>query len=245
MEIKPTSPEGVYASWVILSQDKAVKHCDKSAFSRLGSSVPKPTRWFWGVQDSPTNTRKKIKLHYQNKDYQGSVNIYSNDLSQIYWPADLHKAMGFIDIPDSYPDLLFERIGVDYYKVTVIGDVLYDSLVSVIITDNHSEGKQVQYYTTKYERSSINRNAAIKIHGTKCMACGFDFEATYGEIGKNFIEVHHTKPLYSLEQETIIDPKNDLICLCSNCHRMIHRKRYKVFSLEELRSIIRKQGKVK
>ena len=70
------------------------------------------------------------------------------------------------------------------------------------------------------------------------MACGFDFEATYGEIGKNYIEVHHTKPLYSLEQETIVNPRTDLVCLCSNCHRMIHRKRDSILTLEELKEII-------
>ena len=70
------------------------------------------------------------------------------------------------------------------------------------------------------------------------MACGFDFEATYGELGKNYIEVHHTKPLSSMEQETIVNPETDLVCLCSNCHRMIHRKRDDILSLAELQSII-------
>lgn len=57
------------------------------------------------------------------------------------------------------------------------------------------EGKKVQYYTTRYERKPKNRKAAIKIHGTRCMACGFDFEKVYGERGKDYIEVHHVVPL--------------------------------------------------
>jgi hypothetical protein len=80
---------GTYASWEIITQNKAIKHCDKSVFSRLGSSVPKPTRWFWGIDGMQPNTRKKIILNYQSKDYQGTVNIYSNNLSQIYWYSDL------------------------------------------------------------------------------------------------------------------------------------------------------------
>jgi 5-methylcytosine-specific restriction protein A len=229
---------GTYASWEIFTQNKAIKHCDKSVFSRLGSSVPKPTRWFWGIDGMQPNTRKKIILNYQSKDYQGTVNIYSNDLSQIYWYSDLKEAFGFIVNPESYPDLLFERIGLDHYKVSVLNTTGTDSLESVLISECISEGKRVQYYTTKYERNSTNRNEAIKIHGTRCMACGFDFEATYGEIGKNYIEVHHTKPLYSLEQETIVNPRTDLVCLCSNCHRMIHRKRDSILTLEELKEII-------
>ena len=231
---------GSYASWEILTLDKAIKHCDKSVFSRLGSSVPKPTRWFWGINDMPRNTRKKIFLNYKNQDYHGTVNIYNNDLSQIYWYNDLKVALGLVVNPESYPDLLFERIGLDHYKVSVLNTNGIDSLESILISESNTEGKQVRYYTTKYERNSSNRAEAIKIHGTKCMACGFDFEATYGEIGKDFIEVHHTKPLYSLEQEILVNPQTDLVCLCSNCHRMIHRKRDNILSVEDLKAIIAK-----
>lgn len=72
------------------------------------------------------------------------------------------------------------------------------------------------------------------------MACGFDFEEVYGELGRNFIEVHHIKPLYSLDEEVVIDPATDLVCLCSNCHRMIHRKRDSILSLEDLIKILKK-----
>ncbi|MBR3918614.1 MAG: HNH endonuclease [Clostridia bacterium] len=73
------------------------------------------------------------------------------------------------------------------------------------------------------------------------MVCGFDFEKTYGDLGKDFIEVHHTKPLFSLEEEVKINPRTDLVCVCSNCHRMIHRKRDSIISIDELKKIINKQ----
>ena len=143
---------------------------------------------------------------------------------------------------DFYPDMVFDRIGKDYYNVSFLNTSNNAAaLESVLISDGNNEGRVIQYYTTKYERSTTNRNAAIKIHGTKCMACGFDFEATYGELGKNYIEVHHTKPLFSLEQETIVNPETDLVCLCSNCHKMIHRKRDDILSLAELQTIITEQ----
>ena len=58
-----------------------------------------------------------------------------------------------------------------------------------------------------------------------CKACGFDFAKRYGEeLGKGFIECHHNKPLHSLRpgSKTRL---SDLSLLCSNCHRMIHRRR--------------------
>nr|WP_244996061.1 HNH endonuclease [Eubacterium callanderi] len=71
------------------------------------------------------------------------------------------------------------------------------------------------------------------------MICGFDFEEKYGEYGKDFIEVHHIKPLSNMKNEEVINPETDLVCVCPNCHRMIHRKRDSVLSIEELKKIIK------
>lgn len=67
------------------------------------------------------------------------------------------------------------------------------------------------------------------------MACGFNFERIYGLLGKGFIEVHHVIPLADMDKvET--NPKKDLIVLCSNCHRMVHRKHGVCLSLGELKA---------
>ncbi|PGQ44865.1 HNH endonuclease, partial [Bacillus thuringiensis] len=76
----------------------------------------------------------------------------------------------------------------------------------------------------KYERNIKNRKKAIEIHGLNCYACGFNFEEIYGERGKDFIEIHHIKPLSTLEEAIVIDPETDLVPLCANCHRMVHRR---------------------
>lgn len=110
-------------------------------------------------------------------------------------------------------------------------------LTSYIIEDR-PDGKVRMRYTTQYERNPINRRNAIKIHGTVCQACGFDFEKTYGEIGKDYIEVHHVKPLHEGEGSVPINAETDLICVCANCHRMIHRRKDKVLSLKELQNLL-------
>jgi len=58
----------------------------------------------------------------------------------------------------------------------------------------------------------------------RCEACHFDFEESYGERGRGFIEAHHTKPLESL-LEGSKTKLEDLALLCANCHRMIHATR--------------------
>ena len=107
---------------------------------------------------------------------------------------------------------------------------------------NKAEGNRIEFFTTRYERNLKYRDAAIKIHGTQCQICGFDFEKMYGYIGKNYIEVHHKKPLFSLEEEMIPDPETDMIIICSNCHRMIHRKKNNIITPEKLKEIICEQN---
>lgn len=110
---------------------------------------------------------------------------------------------------------------------------------------NRSEGKRIEYYVTKYERNPKYREQAIKIHGFTCKICGFNFETFYGRLGEEYIEVHHLKPLYTLKEEIIPNPETDMICVCSNCHRMLHRYRDSIISPEELKTRLRQQKEYK
>jgi len=56
-----------------------------------------------------------------------------------------------------------------------------------------------------------------------CEACAFDFQKTYGEHGKDFIECHHLNPLAFSTGNTRTH-SDDLALLCANCHRMVHAK---------------------
>ncbi|MFF2529744.1 EVE domain-containing protein [Brevibacillus sp. NPDC058079] len=68
-----------------------------------------------------------------------------------------------------------------------------------------------------------------------CEACDADFKHIYGERGIDFIEGHH-KRLVSEMTEGEKTKVEDIAMLCSNCHRMIHRK--PLISVEELRKLI-------
>lgn len=100
------------------------------------------------------------------------------------------------------------------------------------------EGYQVGYYVNRYERDPKNRAKAIEIHGLTCFGCGFNFESVYGKRGKGYIEIHHTKPLSQLDKPMEIKPETDLIPLCANCHRIVHRSQHDVLSLEDLKKLL-------
>lgn len=69
-----------------------------------------------------------------------------------------------------------------------------------------------------------------------CECCGFDFVKTYGPLGDGFIECHHIKPISEITpgEKTSLD---DLSLVCSNCHRMIHRKK-PWLTISELKTLI-------
>lgn len=64
-----------------------------------------------------------------------------------------------------------------------------------------------------------------------CEACKTDLGEVYGDLGEGYIEAHHRLPVAQLE-EGATTKVSDLVALCPNCHRMIHRNG--LISVEEL-----------
>jgi 5-methylcytosine-specific restriction protein A len=103
------------------------------------------------------------------------------------------------------------------------------------------EGAKTLIEVNRYERSRVNRAACIAHHGAQCQACGFDFRVTYGAIGKEVIEVHHKVPVSSMGASYSINPITDLVPVCANCHRMLHR-RNPPYSVQELRGFLNQKN---
>lgn len=87
------------------------------------------------------------------------------------------------------------------------------------------EGAMMQVTVNAYERNPTARRACIEHYGCSCQVCGFNFGETWGELGKDFIHVHHLKEISSIGEEYEVDPINDLVPVCPNCHAMAHRSR--------------------
>jgi 5-methylcytosine-specific restriction protein A len=81
----------------------------------------------------------------------------------------------------------------------------------------HVERERNQGLRQRKIRSVLARSGSLA-----CEVCELDFGEFYGDRGQGYIECHHVEPLHATgERSTRI---NDLALLCSNCHRMIHRK---------------------
>ncbi|BCW66092.1 hypothetical protein NicSoilB4_08550 [Arthrobacter sp. NicSoilB4] len=106
----------------------------------------------------------------------------------------------------------------------------------------YPEGAVTRVEVNRYERSPEARRACIAHYGSSCAACGFSFEQKYGEIGKDFIHVHHVVPVSQLGSSYELDPISDLIPLCANCHAMAHQGVGTPRTVAELRRIIGDAG---
>jgi len=85
------------------------------------------------------------------------------------------------------------------------------------------EGAVESVVVNRYERDGRNRAIAIKAHGLTCAVCDFNFGEVYGQLGYGFIVVHHVTPVSKLGADYVINPVADLVCICANCHVMVHR----------------------
>lgn len=107
-------------------------------------------------------------------------------------------------------------------------------------TEEHIEGATKQVYINAYERNRKAREACIKHYGVKCVVCTFSFEEKYGPIGKDFIHVHHLRPIAKQSGKHTVNPINDLRPVCPNCHAMLHLSD-PPYTIEELVEIISAQ----
>lgn len=246
-------------SWEIHSSTISVKHTDKSVFLHHGTGIPIDTRKFFEIDRLKEGERLTISIHHNSIDYDAYF-ILANNRTRLFWKSDFSKLLKshypkwhkiFSDdvrFSDNPPVIRFEKIPSESntYKIDLIDPSAIEQDIEAEVSDNYEprkDGTVKEYYGKRYERIPANRQKAIEIHGTTCFVCGFNFSAVYGDRGEGFIEVHHIMPLYQAEEAQYINPSTDLLPVCSNCHRMIHRKSDNVLSIEELSQLIKMSQK--
>lgn len=123
--------------------------------------------------------------------------------------------------------------GVSSYEVSIPVKIIWqfnnpyenrnERIAEEILPETLTEGVSKSILVNKYERNPIARRLCIEHYGLQCQVCNFNFHEFYGEIGRDFIHVHHLKLMSEIKQEYVIDPINDLIPVCANCHAMLHK----------------------
>lgn len=189
--------------------------------------------------------RKGEQINYVNIDFDVIRNPVSNDMllmeqlkkidSHFTWSS---QSSG-IEIPE-YIAIKIETL----WKEMAGSDVTNLSrneigIEEIVYPERYTEGALTQITVNKYERDVKARKACLKEYGYICGVCNENLADKYGELGKEFIHVHHIVPLNEIKREYKINPITDLIPLCPNCHAIIHRKT-PAYTPDELRSILGK-----
>lgn len=192
----------------------------------------------------------------------GRVNKSYYESSTEVWPDDTYPHRFEFDIVETYDNSVY--FGTEFFNDEFVEAVRYsactqgsitrassiEKLEDITLDENEEqdeeehesgyEGKPILRLHKSRERSAKlvkqKKQQVIKETGKlACEVCSMDFKSVYGELGANFAECHHKNPL-SLRDENKETKLSDLAIVCSNCHRMLHRKRpwLKVEALKEI-----------
>lgn len=164
----------------------------------------------WDLSDGAGNINLAIEKLNQVFDFE--LSYFETELTA--WKED--PARKIRPMPHSQQELI---------RNTDLPEILY------------IEGAQKQILSNQYERNPRARARCIAVHGSACAVCGFDFGLVFGEEFSGKIEVHHKKPISEIGGRYAVDPVNDLIPVCPNCHMMLHSKPDGVYSIEELKAM--------
>ena len=173
-----------------------------------------------------------LSLDWRKLETKGSAAIIRKiSLDESRWNAVFDQAI---------EDLLLVKqvFGQFYNKKGRIQPRLYLNLDYEEIENPEAlfEGAKKTMVVNRYERDPEARRQCIEAHGCLCNICGLDFSEMYGKVGEGFIHVHHIVPLSTIDEEYIVNPINDLIPVCPNCHAMLHRLENGTnLTIEELR----------
>ncbi len=160
-----------------------------------------------------------------------SVDLNDNNEWDNYIDWHLNIAKKFIETFPSYINKLDKKIN---NVVSSAPGIIYPDEVG----GDLFEGAQKKVIVNTYERNLEAREECLKEKGYNCSICDLNFEDRYGDIGKNFIHVHHLKQISDIKKGYKVNPVKDLIPVCPNCHAMLH-KRNPPYTITELKDIIK------
>ncbi len=145
---------------------------------------------------------------------------------------------------------IWRELSSDRAELRKLANVITNSVSTTKIEDNNispeeedfPEGKVLyRLHRTRERNRELVKKAKDKRKKEagvlKCDVCQFNFFEKYGDIGADYIECHHTKPVSELEDSDKTQLK-DIALVCANCHRMLHRKR-PWLSIEQLKGLLK------
>jgi hypothetical protein len=196
----------------------------------------------WTIEGTPTKTQTEFKLvglyvARTVEEDEGSFRIDGELVHQLSPRVRLNSVPWFPEFKTQQANfsLGFNRVGAEF--VCKLQELL-PKLPAIEQTEpfpevesllRMREGQRSSFQASRRQRAQglvdeKKKQAKRRSGGAlRCEACLFDFLEAYGTLGEDFCEVHHLTPL-SRHESTTDTSLDELAILCSNCHRMIHRR---------------------
>jgi len=244
-----TSPQqayfGVHSNWISLCVGNIwlaafSKTFSKSVWLLVDNSLP-DSRFDFELAKS---TKRYIPLYWLKVVPEKITEILQ---SQDIWNSYANACLKVFESPISQLNIPKNRI--NKVRVSDLAPSITEQLpeeVASSFSDEQIEFAEggIQEVTVELrKRNPLLRKQAIARLGYRCQICGFSFEEFHGELGKDYIEVHHLRPLSDRESEAITGIE-DVAVVCANCHRVLHRNGKKPIPIEDLREIVERKKRL-
>lgn len=211
------SPKGIMGSGIVISVPKEGPHWDPERAAQGGKGLYVEII-FDALNETPV----------LGEDTLESPPLYGHE----WYPM----ASG-----TSIPVTISKELEVIWSKAT---GTFFSQLSKEELQNIYVEGTKLTRLIATHERNPKARSKCVEYYGAKCQVCGLSFDERYGEIGKEFIHVHHLYQMADINGEYQVDPIKDLRPVCPNCHAMIHKRipPYTISEIKEKIDVTRKKS---
>lgn len=216
-------------------------------FRNSGISAPTGSLILFQIFSSVIASAKLVKIIKHDKPIDGiyyGTYVFDSKSIRVFEPI-LAEEIKKIDNNFNNFTQVKQKIDSSKYKEIMSLIELKSSQITLpeeISNDDaqkYTEGSKKQIFVNAYERNQEARQKCINFHGAICKICDFDFSKFYGEDFAGKIHIHHKKSLAEIGNEYEVDPINDLVPVCPNCHMVLHSKK-DTYSIEEVQLLLKK-----
>ncbi|WP_164902820.1 HNH endonuclease [Rhizobium sp. WSM1325] len=257
---QPKSPEGAFSIAFATYEGDGIWSLaglyENAVYDPLGASFSEDTLSERAQQIHKLQRSGQIGGEYDIPSLRAIKALLADEQQHYRWKLHVDHIVQ-LDFSITIPSELLPSVGYHFSRPTELTNKQYEGIKNYIksylsrpTAVDFEDGGDIEFPEggrTQKEHYRLERNpAVVKIakanflrkHGRFfCEICSFDFATTYGSIGKTFIEAHHTVPVCEMPPGATTKP-GDMILLCSNCHRMVHRIRPWQGSVNKLKALM-------
>lgn len=208
---------GVTSFQLEFKESEKIKEALRLEYKRLFNKIKTIPTGFKSSEEIEFKLRMNSRQNRLSSNYEDGC-VIAKYYDAVNLPSDETLFQDINNILITYQQIIYDSIDSS-------GNENAENLINefpAFVTETDLRKMRLHLRIERDDRKLIQE--VKKRKGCICECCKIDFEETYGQIGKGYIEAHHKQPIHQLKGKVIkLDAEKDFIVLCSNCHKMIHK----------------------